>query len=207
MLYSISMAISARSNGIRSRQAILDRVLEVAGSAGLQAATIGVLSDALGMSKSGVFAHFGSKEALDLAAIDAAAERFGRGVLAPAATAPPGIARVVAMCEGFLAFVMPAAGAPAHLVPEHPAFGLTASPAVRARLDAWRTAWRDALLASVAEALTHGEMTASSDPAQAVFELRAVLDAAARGMRDEPPAAIVARARQAIDRALVTWSA
>ncbi len=201
------MAISTRSNGIRSRQAILDRALEVAGSAGLHAATIGVLSDALGMSKSGVFAHFGSKDALDLAAIDAAAERFARGVMAPAATAPPGIARVVALCEGFLAFVVPAAGAPAHLAPGHPAFALSSSPAARARLDAWLGAWRDALLASVAEAIAHGEMAAASDPAQAEFELRAVLDAAARGMRDEPPAAIVARARRAIDRTLVSWSA
>ncbi len=159
------------------------------------------------MSKSGVFAHFGSKDALELAAIDAAAERFTRGVITPAATAPPGIARVVALCEGFLAFVAPATGAPAKLPPDHAAFGLSPSPAGRARLDAWRSAWRDALLASVAEAIAHGEMAASSDPAQAVFELRAVLDAGARGMHDEPPAAMVARARRAIDRALVSWSA
>lgn len=177
------------------------------GSGGLQTATIGALSDALGMSKSGVFAHFGSKDGLDLAAIDAAAERFARGVMAPAGTAPPGIARVVALCEGFLAFVTPAPGEPARLPPDHPAFGLSSSPAAGARLVAWRAAWRNALLASVAEAIADGEMAAASDPAQAVFELRAVLDAAARGMRDEPPAMIVTRARRAIDRALVTWSA
>ncbi len=177
------------------------------GSGGLQAATIGALSDALGMSKSGVFAHFGSKDGLDLAAIDAAAERFARGVVAPAGAAPPGIARVVALCEGFLAFVTPAPGEPARLPPDHPAFGLSPSLAAGARLVAWRAAWRDALLASVAEAIADGEMAASSDPAQAVFELRAVLDAAARGMRDEPPATIVTRARRAIDRALVTWAA
>ena len=201
------MATLTRSNGTRSRLAILDRALDVAAIAGLHAATIGALSGSLGMSKSGVFAHFGSKEGLDLAAIDAAAERFARGVMAPAGTAPPGIARVVALCEGFLAFVMPTPGEPAHLAPEHPAFGLSSSPAARARLDAWRAAWRDALLASVAEAIAHGEMAAASDPAQAVFELRALLDAAARGMRDEPPAVIVTRTRLAIDRALVTWSA
>ena len=201
------MAVSSRANGVRSRHAILDRALDAASTAGLHAATIGTLSDALGMSKSAVFAHFGSKEGLDLAAIDAAAQRFARGVMAPASTAPPGIARVVALCEGFLAFVTPAPSEPARLAPDHPAFGLLPTPAARARLDAWRAAWRDALLASVAEAIAQGEMAASSDPAQAVFELRAMLDAAARAMREDAPAVIVARARQAIDRALVNWSA
>ena len=201
------MAISARANGVRSRAAILDRALGLAASAGLQAATIGALSDALGMSKSGVFAHFGSKDALDLAAIDAAAERFARGVMAPAATAPPGIARVVALCEGFLAFVTPAAGEPARLPPDHPAFGVRPSPAAHARLAAWRAAGREAIAASVAEAIARGEMAPSSDAAQVVFELRALLEAATRDMRDEPAAVIVTRTRRAIDRALVTWSA
>ena len=183
----------------------------MAATAGLHAATIGALSAALGMSKSGVFAHFGSKESLDLAAIDTAAERFARGVLAPAGTAPPGIARVVTLCEGFLAFVTPAPGDPARLPPDHAAFGVSPPPLARARLAArlaaWRAAWRDALSASVAEAIARGEMATATDPAQAVFELCAVLDAGARGMRDEPPAAIVNRTRRAIDRALVTWSA
>ncbi len=200
------MAIFLRANGVRSRQAILDRALDMAATAGLHAATIGALSAALGMSKSGVFAHFGSKESLDLAAIDTAAERFARGVLAPAGTAPPGIARVAALCEGFLAFVTPAPGDPARLPPGHAAFGVSPPPLARARLAAWRAAWRDALSASVAEAIARGEMAAASDPAQAVFELCALLDAAAHGMRDEPPAVVVTRTRHAIDRALVTWS-
>ena len=54
--------------------------------------------------------------------------------------------------------------------------------------------------------LTRGEMAPSSDAAQVVFELRALLEAATRDMRDEPPAVIVMRTRRAIDRALVTWS-
>ena len=199
--------MSVRSNGVRSRTAILDRALALAAAAGLQAATIGALADALGMSKSGVFAHFGSKDALDLAAIGEAAERFARGVMAPAGTAPPGIARVVALCEGFLAFVTPGAGNPARLPPDHAAFGVRPSPAAHARLTAWRAAWREAIAASVAEAIARGEMAPSSDAAQVVFELRALLEAATRDMRDEPPAVIVSRTRRAIDRALVTWSA
>ncbi len=200
------MAVSHRANGVRSRQAILDRALDVAATAGLHAATIGALSSALGMSKSGVFAHFGSKEALDLAAIDAAAARFAQAVMAPAGTAPPGIARVVTLCEGFLAFVAPAPGDPARLPPGHAAFGVSPPPLAHARLAAWRAAWRDALSASVAEAIARGEMAAATDPAQAVFELCAVLDAGAERMRDEPPAVVVTRTRHAIDRALVTWS-
>ena len=197
------MATTMRAHGARSRAAILDRGLELAAAGGLHTATIGALADALGMSKSGVFAPFGSKEAFDLALIDAAAERFARAVVAPAGAAPPGIATVAALCEAFLAFATQPAAAGARLTPDHPAFGLGGSAAATARLAAWREVWQQALADGVAAAIARGELADSAEPAQVVFELDGVLEAAARLARTSGSGAVVSRARRAIDRLLL----
>ena len=197
------MAVTPRANGIRSRASILARSLELTAARGLHAATIGALAAALGMSKSGVFAHFGSKDALDLAVIDAAASAFARDVMAPADAAPPGIARVAALCEGFLAYAAAPAGAGSRLTPDHPAFGLGTSTSARARLDGWRDQWLQALAGSVEQAIARQELSGSAEAAQVVFELDGVLEAAARTARWQPAAAAVSRARMAIDRVLL----
>lgn len=197
------MATSLRANGIRSRIAILDRGLELTSRGGLHTATIGALSGLLGMSKSGVFAQFGSKESLDLALIDTAAGRFAAAVVAPATFAPPGIAKVAALCEGFLAFVsQPLASGPS-LTPDHPSFGPGAAPAAQARLDLWRLTWREALASSVTDAVARGELAAQNEPAQVVFELQAVLEAAARAVQHQGVEGIATRTRRAIDRVLL----
>ena len=92
-----------RAQGAASRGAILDRGLRLAAQGGLPHASIGALASALGMSKSAVFAHFGSKPRLDVAIVDAAVARFDRQVLAPAAAAPVGVARLIALAEAWLA--------------------------------------------------------------------------------------------------------
>ena len=66
------------------REAILERAVEVASEEGLEGLTIGRLSSELGLSKSGLFGHFGSKEELQLAAVDAASAIFVREVVEPA---------------------------------------------------------------------------------------------------------------------------
>lgn len=197
------MALVQRSNGIRSRGAILDRGARLAQRGGLHTATIGALAEGLGMSKSGVFAHFGSKEALDVALVDAAAERFARAVLGPAGAAPAGIARVAALAEGFLTFVtQPPDDAAPRLTPEHPAFALTAGAAT-ARLETWRNTWHGALTAAVTDSIAQGELAPAHDPAQVVFELDALLDAAGRAWRRQPSVDVASRTRRAIDRLLL----
>lgn len=198
------MAVIQRTNGVRSRAAILERGLRLTEAGGLHTATIGTLADALGMSKSGVFAHFGSKEALDEALVDAAAARFEAEVLRPADAAPPGIARVAALCEAALAGVTrPVAGGGPLLTPGHPALRLAPATAARARLDGWRQAWHTALAAAIADGMARGELAPGLDPAQIVFELDALLEAAGRAWRDAPADAVVARARRAVDRVLL----
>jgi AcrR family transcriptional regulator len=85
-----------------TREAILERAVDIASAEGLEGLTIGRLASELGMSKSGLFRHFGSKEELQLAAIDAARERFVGEVIEPALAADEGAPRLRAICERYI---------------------------------------------------------------------------------------------------------
>ncbi len=85
-----------------TRQAILERAVDVASVEGLGGLTIGRLAGELEMSKSGLFAHFGSKEELQLAVVDAAAKRFFGEVVAPAQQQDEGRPRLEAYCESYM---------------------------------------------------------------------------------------------------------
>jgi AcrR family transcriptional regulator len=91
-----------KTKGERTKQAILDVAASLATEEGLEPLSIGRLAQATRMSKSGLFAHFGSKEELQLATVDHAAELFVREVIAPAREAPKGLARVWALCENMI---------------------------------------------------------------------------------------------------------
>jgi AcrR family transcriptional regulator len=88
-----------KTKGERTRHAILEVAAQLATQEGLEPLSIGRLADATGMSKSGLFAHFGSKEELQLATVDHAASMFIREVIEPARAAPKGLARVWALCD------------------------------------------------------------------------------------------------------------
>jgi AcrR family transcriptional regulator len=88
-----------KTKGERTRHAILTRAAELATQEGLEPLSIGRLADAADMSKSGLFAHFGSKEELQLATVDHAAALFREEVIDPARAAPKGLARVWALCD------------------------------------------------------------------------------------------------------------
>ena len=87
------------------REAILERAVEVASEEGLEGLTIGRLSSELGLSKSGLFGHFGSKEELQLAAVDAAERDLLREVVEPALTEPEGAPRLRAYCESWVGYL------------------------------------------------------------------------------------------------------
>jgi AcrR family transcriptional regulator len=88
--------------GAETREAILDRAVDLASVEGLEGLTIGRLAAELRMSKSGLFAHFGSKQDLQLATIAAAAVRFRAAVVEPALAAPDGAPRLQALAERYL---------------------------------------------------------------------------------------------------------
>lgn len=88
-----------------TRALILERAVDLASTEGLEGLTIGRLASELEMSKSGLFAHFGSKQELQLATIEAAAMRFTAEVVAPAQAEREGDARLRAYCSGYLDFL------------------------------------------------------------------------------------------------------
>jgi len=100
-----SKQASKPTKAANTRAAILERAVDVASTEGLEGLTIGRLASELEMSKSGLFAHFGSKQELQLATIDAAALRFTAEVIAPAQAEVEGDARLRAYCRGYLDFL------------------------------------------------------------------------------------------------------
>jgi AcrR family transcriptional regulator len=97
------ISITETSKGAETRAAILDRAVDLASAEGLEGLTIGRLAAELEMSKSGIFAHFGSKQELQLATVGAAAARFSADVIEPAAAAPDGAPRLRALAEAYVA--------------------------------------------------------------------------------------------------------
>src|ERR671936_3034700 len=94
-----------RVRGLKTRQAILAHAARVGSAEGLDAVSLQRLADDLGISKSGLFAHFGSKEELHLATVEVAAQIFTDEVLRPALAQPRGIGRVWALCNSWLSYL------------------------------------------------------------------------------------------------------
>src|ERR1044072_7920582 len=99
----MGLVTTKEKKGDATRAAILDRAVDLASVEGLEGLTIGRLASELEMSKSGLFAHFGSKQELQLATVEAAATRFRRAVIEPAAAAAEGAPRPSAPAGASLA--------------------------------------------------------------------------------------------------------
>jgi AcrR family transcriptional regulator len=164
-----------RSDGERSRAAILDAAARLATVEGLDGLSIGRLAVHTGMSKSGLFAHFGSKEELQLATVATAEEVFTSDVLEPARAAPDGLPRLEALCRHFLSHVergvFPGGCFFTSVATE---FDTRPGP-VRERVAAFLGGWVAELRAAVAAAQLNGELAASEDPDQLTFEVQAAL--------------------------------
>jgi AcrR family transcriptional regulator len=102
MVIEVSATAERISKGEQTRAAILERAVDLASVEGLEGLTIGRLAAELEMSKSGLFAHFGSKQELQLATVAAAADRFRAAVIEPALSEAEGGPRLRAMAIGYL---------------------------------------------------------------------------------------------------------
>src|SRR5215467_8380703 len=94
-----------RADAARTRSDILKVAVDIASAEGLEGLSIGRLASELEMSKTGIFSHFGSKEQLQLATVEAAKEVFLEEVAQPSLKSPRGIARLEAMLEHWLGYV------------------------------------------------------------------------------------------------------
>ena len=164
------------SVGAATREAILRRAADQASVDGLDGLSIGQLATGLGMSKSGLFAHFGSKELLQLATVEDARTRYVDAVIVPALGRPRGIRRLDALCESFLAYVERAvfpggcffAAAMAEFASKEPG-------PVRDKIADCQRQWTATLEGAAVEGRERGELTAGCEPAQLAFELEAAL--------------------------------
>jgi AcrR family transcriptional regulator len=167
---------------------------------GIDGLSIGRRARAVGMSKSGLFAHFGSKEELQLATIEAAEAVFEQHVLAPAAEAATPLERLRLLTDGYLAYVAE------ELFPGGCFFASTLMEVdmqpgpVRDRVVAFLADWLDRLEGAIREAQAAGELDPDEDPTQLTFELEAALFLANAQYVVAPTADPIARARRAIAR-------
>lgn len=160
--------------GARTKQSILQRAIDLASLEGLEGLTIGRLADELGMSKSGLFAHFGSKEELQMATIEAASERYISEVFRPALPVPRGYPRLVAVCRSWLSYVKGRVF-PGGCFFAAASFEFDGRPGpVRDLVVRKMDEWIGALEKAVRMAQEEGHIDASLDPAQLAFELNAL---------------------------------
>lgn len=166
------------SKGEASRSAILHTAAKLATIKGLDGLSIGDLATEVGMSKSGLYAHFKSKLELDLATIDMAAQIFQQEVLTPAMQAPVGLARLRALCNEFLSHVV------RHVFPGGCFFAsiameLNTRPGpTRDRVIEVQEMWFSLFRQCFLDAQEKGEIQPVEDLEQCIFETDAMLLAA-----------------------------
>ena len=164
-----------RSDGERSRQAILEAAGKRATMQGLDGLTIGSLAEEIGMSKSGLYAHFGSKEELQLATVAAAERVFEDDVVVPAQAAEPGLPRLDALCEGFMAHVQSGVFPGGCFFTSVMAEFDTRPGPVRDRVAMYVINWVGGIRAEAIEAQRQGQIAADADVDQLTFEIQAAL--------------------------------
>jgi AcrR family transcriptional regulator len=156
--------------GELTRAAIVDAALAVARREGLESLTIGVLADTLGMSKSGLFAHFGSREDLQLAVLREYAARFVEDVLRPAVELERGLPRLQAMLENWLRLLARELEQGCLMISG--ASEYDDRPGVlRDAMVAIVTGWKDELMRAIDAAKAAGHLRAGVESRQLVFEI------------------------------------
>jgi AcrR family transcriptional regulator len=164
-----------RADGERSRQKILQAAAELATVEGLDGLSIGGLAEHVGMSKSGLYAHFRSKEELQLATVEAAARILTHEVLVPGLEAPEGARRLIALSEAFLSHVERRVF-PGGCFFVSSSAELNSRPGrVRDRIVAEYREWIDLLREQARKAQELGEIDRSADIDQLVFEVNGIL--------------------------------
>jgi AcrR family transcriptional regulator len=181
--------------GAETRAAILDRAVDLASVEGLEGLTIGRLAAELEMSKSGLFAHFGSKRELQLATVGAAANRFREAVIEPALDSPDGAPRLRAMADSYLAYLDGGAysggcfwAATSAEYDDRPG---PVRDAIAAALDVW-----------LGELERQARVAGASEPGRLAFELYAVVMGANSRFRLSGDRRAFEYARAVVDRLL-----
>lgn len=160
--------------GEKTRAAVLDQAVAVASCKGLHGLSIGSLAARAGLSKSGLFAHFGSKEALQQAVLEEAVGAFVNEVVAPALNSQGGISRIRACFENWLTWSS-ASRFPGGCPLMGATFELDSQPGpLRDYVAAQQRRWLDSLARMVRSAIAAGELAPDTDPDLLAFEINGI---------------------------------
>jgi AcrR family transcriptional regulator len=163
------------TKGEQTRTTILDAALQIASKLGLEGLTIGSLADATGMSKSGLFAHFGSREDLQLAVLEHFAQRYGEQVFVPVLKIERGLPRLRALFERWLEWTI-ASGLPGGCIMISAANEYDDRPGpIRDAVIANQHRGNAITQKAVRLAIEEGHLRAQTDPEQIGFEMLGIM--------------------------------
>jgi len=191
-----------RSDGERSRSAILRGAAQLATVEGITGLSIGRLAEVVGMSKSGLFAHSGSKEELQLATVETSNAVFEAEVIEPAESAANGLERLQRLSDGYLRYVEAGTFAGGCFFASALAEVDMRPGPVRDRLVAFSADWLGRLEAALRDAQAEGLIDAAEDAGQLAFEIEAALFLANGQFVVARTSEPIERARAAIERRL-----
>lgn len=167
---AVEATAGGSAKGRQTRQAIIDCALQMAGRIGLEGLSIGVLADRMGMSKSGVFAHFGSREELQIAVIRSYHDRFEQEVFYRAIEQPRGMPRLAAMVQRWLQRVSVEMETGCIYISSAVEFDDRPGPVRDALVDMIQT-WHDAVRRAIRQAIDCGHLQPDTDPQQLLFQI------------------------------------
>ena len=193
-----------RADGERSYRTILDTAARLATTEGLEGLSIGRLAGEIGMSKSGLYAHFDSKQQLQLATVDAAEDVFTAEVVTPALEVPEGLGRLKLLCAGFLSYVKRGVFPGGCFFLSTAAEWDTRQGPIRDRVRTVLAGWTQLLEANLREAQQQGDLAPDADTGQLTFEINALLHEANGHYLLFRDATALKRARRAIDDRLAS---
>ena len=187
--------------GQQTRAAILEAALGLASHMGLEGLSIGALAEVMQMSKSGVFAHFGSREELQISVIREYHARFEEEVFAPAILEPRGLQRVRALVERWIRRVSVELDSGCIYISGAVEFDDRPGP-VRDALAEMVRAWHAALERAIRIAIAEGQLRADTDPTQLLFEVHGLILALHHDARFLRTPGALDRARAGFERTL-----
>jgi len=198
-------ASRALLKGRQTRAAILDAALGLASHIGLEGLSIGALAEVTGMSKSGVFAHFGSREELQISVVREYHTRFEDEVFKPGLKAPRGLPRLRALFDRWLKRVSVEIDSGCIYISGAVEFDDRPGP-VRDALVTMVCTWRGALGRAICAAVAEGHLRADTDAEQLLFEVHGLILALHHDARFLRHAGAEERARAAFERVVSHWA-
>jgi AcrR family transcriptional regulator len=191
------------TKGEETRAMILDVAVRHAAREGYESLTIGVLAEKSGLSKSGVFAHFGSKEDLQIAALNEAVARYDKLAFAPALAEPRGLTRLKAFLHNWLEWTNKDDLSGCPMMAASSEFGSRHGP-MRDAVEGHMRRNHRAIVRAVEQVIENGEFRDDVDAEQFAFEIFGVVSTAYRALHLFRDPLARARAKAAFDRLIAS---